>query len=992
MTKNASELFDKNYYFHSCGRPYQRDEHWLSFFDQIAEKIQTDIQPKSVLDAGCAMGFLVEKLRERSIEAYGIDVSEYAIRKVHPSVQGYCHVASVTEPLPRKYDLIVCIEVLEHLPQAEGKRALENLCANANMLLFSSTPFDFKEPTHFNVQPPDYWAGLFIQHGFSRDVDFDASFITPWAMFLTSEDQSRERLVRNFERKLWLLQRENSGLRDLSLEVRNSLSDAENAVGELREKLADFDEIQEENRRLQASRSSLLEKHSTAEAKLAKLQGELDALEADKRELEERLDNITRSMEERVRENRLLISRIDGLEERVQAIDGIEREKALQEEELNQALRDRQLVGGKLAEIETHIGWRLVTRLQRMRIRIIPHGSKRERLWKDAVSFFHVWLDLGLRAAFLKTLAKMRGKPIGHTLQDDYQDWIDTFEPSLDELRRQRIIAKSFDFQPRISFITPVFNPPEIILREMIESVLQQTYTQWDLCIADASAGNTGIRDLLREYCEQDPRIKVQFLDKNHGIAENSNRALKLAQGEFIALLDHDDTLAPNMLFEVVRQVNEDPEADLIYFDEDKLSSDGRFRKNPWFKPDWSPELLISANYLMHSVIRRELVTEVGRFNPAMDGAQDWDLILRCSERAKGIKHIPKILYHWREVEGSAASDFLAKAWVFENQLRAVEEHLDRIGIAEGEASFDSPGFLRVRWPVKGSNVSIIIPTRDRVDLLGKCISSIREKTNYKNYEIVIVDNGSEAKATLEYFNEMERHSNIRVIPFPDEFNYSRANNIGAEASEGDVFLFLNNDIEILESDWLEEMLRWAEREEIGVVGAKLLYPNGAVQHAGVILGMQGHASHVFMGSLEKQTGPFGSVDWYRNYSAVTGACMMIRREVFGEVGGFDESYQLVFSDVELCVRIRDKGYRILYNPFVRLCHYEGQSRGQIIPAEDIWRGYIHLKDLVDSGDIYFNRNLSYDSRIPSLRSISEISRLERLEAIVEHHSKNEYQ
>lgn len=982
MTKGGSELFDEYYFSHSCGRPYQRDEHWLGFFDVIAEKIVTDIQPKSVLDAGCAMGFLVEKLRERNVEAFGIDVSEYAIGKAHPSIQNYCHVASVTDPLPRKYDLIVCIEVLEHLSQAEGKRALENLCKNTSMLLFSSTPFDFKEATHFNVQPPDYWAGLFAQRGFLRDVDFDASFITPWAMFFTSQELSQEQLVQNFERKLWQLHQENAELRDLSLEKRASISQSEKSGIDLNSKQERYEAILGENERLQETKTVLEEKLAKFEANLADLQEKLEGQEELRQELEKELRSLNLTVEERTRENSLLHSQIASFQERIQAVEDFEKEMVEQEAFLSQTIVDRQSIEGKLAEVEAHIAWRLVTRFQRIRIWFVPHGSKRERTWKNVVAFFHAWLDLGFRGALRKASRKMRGKPIGQTPQDEYEGWIEAFEPSSDDLRDQKKTAKGFAYQPLVSFITPVFNPPEIILRETIDSVLQQTYENWELCIADASIGNSEIRNLLRSYVEQDPRIKVKYLEQNDGISGNSNYGLELADGDFIAILDHDDTLAPNTLFEVVRELNENPETDLIYFDEDKLSADGQLRKNPWFKPDWSPELLLSANYLMHSVIRRQLVTDVGGFEPSLDGAQDWDLIFRCIERTENIIHIPKILYHWREIEGSAASNLLAKPWVFENQLRAVRAHLKRIGIEDGEAYFHSPGFVRVRWPVKDSKVSIIIPTRDRVELLRRCVTSIIEKTEYNNYEIVIVDNESGEEGTLRYLDKLEKYPNIRIIRFDGEFNFSAANNLGAEHATGEVLLFLNNDVEILENDWLEEMVRWAEREEVGIVGAKLLYPNGDIQHAGVIIGMQGHASHVFMGSLEKQTGPFGSVDWYRDYSAVTGACMMIREELFDRLGGFDEGYQLVFSDVELCKRIEGAGHRIIYNPFVRLRHHEGGSRGQHIPAEDIHLGYQHLKESVVTGDPYFNPNLSYSSRLPSLVQPGELTRIERLESI----------
>ena len=961
MSAKDPNLFDAYYFEHGCGRPYQRDDHWLGFFDAIAERITTDLQPASVLDVGCAMGFLVEKLRERGIESYGIDISEYAIGKVHPDFRSYCHLGSITDPLPGKYDLISCIEVLEHLDPADADDAVKNLCEHSSRTLFSSTPFDYKESTHFNVQQPDYWAELFACHGFIRDVDFDAGFVTPWAMLFSSSAVTREHLVRNYERKLWQLTQEISkvqksplasrkelpAVEDLKDDLETRIIDLEALIDELNEELSDFETLKEEKYRLSVALNKALS------------------------------------------EKKVFQSEVEDLQERHTELVEKQPENVNQEALLKQVIIDRQSLEGKLTEVEAHIGWRVLTRFQRFRIRVIPPGTSREMLWTNSIKFLHAWLSLGISGAIRKTLAKLRGKSIGQTPSEDYQAWMEAFELSEQEMRNQRDVVKDFHYRPLISIITPVYNPPSEILDAAINSVLEQSYDHWELCIADGSSENSSIQELLSSYSRIDERIKVRFLAANEGISGNSNQALSIAQGEFVALLDHDDTLAPNTLFEVVKYLNEDPNLDLLYFDEDKLSADGQIRKNPWFKPQWSPELLLSANYLMHSVVRRQLVEDVGGFDTTMDGAQDWDLFLRCAEKSQRIRHIPKVLYHWREVEGSAASELMAKPWVFENQLRCVQGHLERQELENPKTFFDSPGFLRVSWPTSGSLVSIIIPSRDNVGILQKCIGSIKSLTTYPNYEILIIDNESQDEETHAYYTSLQGDSSVRILDFQGEFNFSAANNFGASHAKGELLLFLNNDIEIIEADWLEELTRWVENPEIGVVGAKLLYTNNLIQHAGVIIGMEGHASHVFMGSMEKQTGPFGSVDWYRDYVAVTGACLMLRRDLFFDVGGFDEDYLLVFSDVELCLRIWNLGYRNLYNPFVRLRHYEGQSRGKLIPAEDIQLGYEHLRDLVRDGDPYYNPNLSYGVHTPSIVKADEISRIERLEQIVAVHLEN---
>jgi GT2 family glycosyltransferase len=980
-----SDLFDAYYFAHSCGRPYQRDEHWLRFFGAIAKKIVSELQPQSVMDVGCAMGFLVEALREREVEAFGVDISEFAIGEIIPEIKPFCWVASAIDPFPRNYDLMVCIEVLEHLKLEEAERAVSNLCKYSNQVLFSSTPSDFKEATHFNVQPPYYWSEHFSRHGFYHDLDFDASFITPWAMLFKSEKVPTARIVRNYERQLWQLQQEITELRSFSLEVKSELVDHANLVAERSELesrqkglLTQIDEAKGEIRELQDQISKyqkIVEEKERVEKALIVERNQVEVLRdqlQDQEELEEekqRLESLVITFEasweaEKVRAEILEAENVD---------------LSITMEDLS---KEKQVLQGRLAEHEAHVGWHLLTKIQRFRIRLFPVGSPRERIWKSGVAFFRAWLDLGLWSAIRKALSSIRGKPIGHTADSDYQKWIKFTEPSLEDLDKQRNTALSFPYRPLISVVTPVYNPPPEVLKEALESILEQTYDYWEMCIADAST-NPKVCKVLEMYSKQDSRIKVRSLERNEGIAGNSNQALELVCGEFIAIFDHDDRLASNTLFEVVQVLNENHDIDILYFDEDKLSSDSKERRDPWFKPDWSPELLLSANYLMHSVVRRDLVETVGRFRESMEGTQDWDLLLRCTEKTKRIRHIPKVLYHWRQIKGSAASDLLAKPWVFENQRKCIQEHLERIGLESPSVTFTSPGFLRVSWVTSEPLVSIIIPSKDKVEVLQRCIDSLLDITDYPNYEIILVDNESEENNTIAYYESLKDVSRIKFLQFPGEFNFSAANNQAAREANGKLLLSLNNDVEILEPGWLEEMVRWAERPEIGVVGAKLLYPNGLIQHAGVVIGMQGHASHVFMGSIEKQTGPFGSVDWYRNYAAVTGACMMMRKEVFEEVGGFDEGYQLVFSDVEICLRVVDKGYRVVYTPYARLRHYEGKSRGLHIPATDMLRGYEQMKQMVEMGDPYFNENLSYGLQIPTIIHMNEEIRIERLERLV---------
>lgn len=643
------------------------------------------------------------------------------------------------------------------------------------------------------------------------------------------------------------------------------------------------------------------------------------------------------------------------------------------------------------ADLENSAGWKILSQIRKLRLQFAPPGSRRAyllRLVRDSIgvlrsrgplAFGRYWWN-GLRSPELRFAAGQ--KSIAQRNAEAYPGFVARTTLTEGQLNAQRTEIAGWEWQPLISFITPVYQPPAAVLRAMIDSVLSQTYGRWELCLADASLQDPEIRALLVSYAGQDDRIRLRLLDANLGICGNSNAALRMASGDYIAILDHDDMLAPEMLYEVVSRIRANPAVDLVYFDEDKLSADGAQRRDPFFKPDFSPEMLISANYLTHAVYRRTLVEAVGGFDPAFDGCQDWDLAFKVTENCRVVAHIPRVLYHWRQVSGSTAGDFGAKAYVFERQLRCVKDHLVRTGRPAAQTAFPVPGILRATWPVSGRKVSIIIPTKDRVDYLRRTVDSAFEVTNYPDFEIVIVDNGSSRKDTLRYFARLRENPRVRIVDFNEKFNFSRANNIGAAQAEGDIFLFLNNDVKVIHPDWLEEMVRWVEQPEIGVVGAKLLYPDDTIQHAGVVVGLEGHASHVFWGYRESQSGPFGSVDWYRNFTAITGACMMLRRNVFEAIGGFSERYILAFSDIEICKRATDHGYRVAYTPFAKLYHFEGKSRGDHIPSIDIRVGVEDFMDLVESGDPFYNPNLSYVERKPLILPPDEEDRVARLQRI----------
>jgi GT2 family glycosyltransferase len=490
--------------------------------------------------------------------------------------------------------------------------------------------------------------------------------------------------------------------------------------------------------------------------------------------------------------------------------------------------------------------------------------------------------------------------------------------------------------QPLISVLMPTYDTDERWLRACLDSVLQQSYSHWELCIADDASSREHVHRVLEEYAARDKRIKVHFRKHNGHISQASNSALELAKGEYVALLDHDDELHPQALYEVAKAINNHPQWKLIYSDEDKIDSDG-CRYEPYFKPDWNYDLLLSQNCVSHlGVYETSLVREVGGFRQGYEGSQDWDLALRCIERLESgqIGHIPRVLYHWRATPGSTARAVGEKSYALAAGQRAVEAHLERIGAAKARVSFieRTPGNFcgRIQYalPDPPPAVSLIIPTRDRVHLLEMCVSSILEKTRYSNYEIIIVDNESQEPETLAYFGKVGQLPNVRVLSFHEPFNYSRINNFAVSRSQAQVVGLVNNDIEVISSGWLEEMVSHAMRPGVGAVGAMLYYPDNTVQHAGVITGFGGVAGHLFPRYPRGAPGYFNRMALVQNLSVVTAACLIVRREIYEEVRGLDEALAVAFNDVDFCLRVREAGYRNVWTPHAELYHHESASRG----------------------------------------------------------------
>ena len=555
-----------------------------------------------------------------------------------------------------------------------------------------------------------------------------------------------------------------------------------------------------------------------------------------------------------------------------------------------------------------------------------------------------------------------------------YEAWIARHKADKRTLRKQKHTA--FAKKPLISIVIPLYRTPLPYLKELLESVRRQSYENWQLCLADGSPDDKA-KEFIEKHYGREKRIIYRKLEQNGGISINTNEAIALAKGEYIMLCDHDDTLEPDALYEIVKVIN-DTDADVIYTDEDKVSMDGRHYFDPNFKPDFNLFRLRENNYICHIfVVKKSLTDEIGLLRSEFDGAQDFDFILRCCEKAKKITHIPKILYHWRCHMDSTAADPSSKAYAYEAGRKAVREHYQRLGIDAKVEMTERPGWYRSHLKIQGNPViSVIIPNKDHVDDLELCLFSMTRKSTYRNYEILIVENNSEKEETFEYYRKLpDRYPKTRVLTWDKEFNYSAINNFAAKEAKGEYLLFLNNDVEILTPDWIEEMLQNCQQENVAAVGAKLYYPDDTIQHAGVVLGLGGIAGHIMCRASREDPGYFGRMISVQEISAVTAACMMVKKADFDEAGGFDETFRVAFNDIDLCMKFRAAGKKIVFTPYAELYHYESKSRGLEDTPEKQFRFDKEVKRFqekwaqqLEMGDPYYSPNLSVTEGDCSLR------------------------
>ncbi len=579
----------------------------------------------------------------------------------------------------------------------------------------------------------------------------------------------------------------------------------------------------------------------------------------------------------------------------------------------------------------------------------------------------------GWKRFIIRAAERLTGKGPGSI---DYKEWRLQRLPTAQQLQAQR--EKVFSYQPKFSIVVPLYKTPENYLLEMVHSVQNQTYSNWELCLSDGSGKDTPLRQVLTRLMEQDSRIRAFFGDQSLKIAENTNVAIQNATGDYLVFMDHDDLLPEDALYECAAAINEVPEIDLLYSDEDKISMDGKDYFQPHFKSDYNPDLLCSMNYINHlCVVKRSLQQKVGLLRGEYDGAQDYDFVWRCCEQAKVIHHIPKVLYHWRAHMDSTAENPESKLYAFEAGKRAVQAHYDRMGLPATVEHGEYLGLYRTtyHWEEKPL-VSIIIPNKDHIEDLDQCVQAILKKATYRNFEFIIIENNSTEPETFAYYDKIQKEEpSVHVVYYKGDFNYSKINNFGVQYAKGSYYLLLNNDTELINPDFMEEMLGYCMRPDVGIVGARLFYEDDTVQHAGVVVGIGGIAGHTFIGAGKNANGYFSRIICAQDYSAVTAACMMVKKEAFEKAGGLTEELKVAFNDIDFCLKVRRCGYLVVYNPYAELHHYESKSRGYEDTPEKVARFQSEIREfqkrwpeILEKGDPYYNINLTLNASDFSLR------------------------
>ncbi len=947
-----------------------------------------------VLELGCATGYMSAFLKERKgCRVVGVDIEADALEKAAPHcVRTVC--ADVDRPEWRaeldgeRFDVILCADIIEHLKDPEAfLHSLRDLLKEDGKLL-ASVP----NGAHVSVRLELLQGQLVYEDTGLLDRTHLHLFTHQSLLAMVSRAGYR---VQELSYTFHDIPDEviATKLRQAGLEptqealVRFHAPDAVayQFIVEARPRVAGEAQVQFPELTDKPLRDST-EAYRALHERLHEVQtlaGRQQAVIQDRERhvsvQEGRIMELTREAHGLQTERTRLIGEMERLNQEVRRVH----------EELRVTLEDRARLQ-RILSTRTWRAFRALTLPVRAAARLWPYAIHLARHPGVGPQWFAKALRL-LRQGGLKGLRWHLTSPHGTPSSPApvYQQWINRCEPAGEPSFEQAWqFVSELPEPPRISIVMPVYEPRLTWLQQAIDSVVNQSYPHWELCIADDASPSEEVRELLKSWQQRDARIRLVLREENGHISAATNSALALAQGEWVGFMDHDDLLAPNALYHVARFIQDNPEVRILYSDEDKTNERG-VRYAHYFKPDFNPDLMLSHNLLCHfSAYRRELIEQVGGMREGFEGAQDYDLALRCIARVENgqIGHIPRILYHWRAIPESTASGADAKPYALDAAVRAVEEYLGGQGVTARVTPSDLiHGMLRVQYPLPepAPRVSIIIPTRNAVELVRQCVESIREHTDYPDYEIVVVDNQSDDRASLAYFELLQASGIARLLRYDQPFNYAAINNFAVNETEGEFLCFLNNDIEVKESGWLAEMVSQAARPGIGAVGARLLYPDGRLQHGGVITGLGGVAGHAMKFLSGESKGYNGRAVLVQNYSAVTAACLVVRRTIFEQVGGFDaEHLGVAFNDVDLCLRIREQGYRNLWTPYAELVHHESATRGPEDTAEKqarFSREIAHMKSRWGASllqDPAYNPNLTLDREDFSLsRHIREQTR-----------------
>jgi len=950
---------------------------------------------KIVLDIASGEGYGSSILAEAAAKVVGVDISREAI--LHARVR-YARenleylVGNCAEiPLPdASVDVIVSFETIEHHDQhdqmmKEIKRVLRQdgvLIVSSPDKYFYSIETASHNPHHVKELYEHEFKKLLGQY-FSQVTYYGQRVLFGSAIFAESVQTSISSYSRDNQTSPW---KASAGVSKPHywIAVASDLRAPELTSGMFEQAVCDAEPIRHLNQTITERDDHI----STLTGVVAEYGANISDLTQNIVERDNRIGNLAQYINERDQQITNLNQEVLERDRQIASLNEAAIEFDRQIAGLSQIAAERE---GLIAEIHTLLtstSWKITAP-----IRAIGHRIKRiKHLLRILPGLIH--RGGGIWATTQKTAATIRREGLGgvkrriHIVNalatsaldehgqliasHDYAEWVRRYD-TLDDAARIRIHDRinAMPTRPKISVIMPVYNPPLEFLDKAIWSVRNQLYPQWELCIADDASPSQAVRDLLTQHAAADVRIHLVFRTENGHISKASNSALEIATGEFIAMLDHDDQISEHALYLAAEALNQTPTLDFLYSDQDKIDTNG-VRYDPYFKPDFNPDLLRSQNYVDHlAVFRTSLVRELGGWRPEFDGSQDYDLALRVTEKIlpSQIGHIPHVLYHWRAVPGSLAIDASAKSYAPQRSREALADHIKRLGL-QAEVTSHYPHFSihRVIYSLHEEPlVSVIIPTKDGLDILRQCLDGLFNKTDYSNFEVIIINNQSKERETHEYLASISNDARVKVINYDQPFNYSRINNIAVQKANGSILAFLNNDIEVINRDWLREMVSHAARPEIGAVGARLYYPDGTVQHAGVLLGYNGKAGHMYRYASPHWLGYWARGVLIQNLTAVTAACMVVRREVFEGVGGFDEkNLTITFNDVDLCIRIHQKGYRNLYTPYAELYHHESKTRGlSAIQSEEDYFAERWATEL--KNDSAYNPNLSLVSEDFSL-------------------------